>query len=332
MAEGITGDIGPSGPEGLSDEMWITLRNIRRFSLFLNLALWGCHSNIPSSDSASVASAVSIDFTIDLQQSEGMSTVYVLTLESDQPTRLHTRFSQEEGVVRTLRSGLSRFHEQTLWGLKPETDTQIDIEVWSDEGIIATDSWVERTGSLGAAIPQFELNTTSADLDSGFFLTSVLGGHHGVALVDRDGDLTWWLEETSEGLLVNRAYLGLDGSSILYSSYDVSLSESQGKDRAWIHRVGLDGEPIESIELAGMSHDFVELPDGGLAYIAADWREVDGRMVRGNQVVERAEDGTTRVVFSAWDHFQFDSSAVESATGWTHANALDYLAQHEHAR
>ena len=78
-----------------------------------------------------------------------------------------------------------------------------------------------------------------------------------------------------------------------------------------------------------MSHDFVELPGGALAYIAADWREVDGRMVRGNQVVERATDGTTRVVFSAWDHFDFDNGQVESATGWTHANALDYLAEHD---
>ena len=78
-----------------------------------------------------------------------------------------------------------------------------------------------------------------------------------------------------------------------------------------------------------MSHDFVELPDGGVAWIAADWRKRDGQWIRGNRVMERDASGVLREVTSVWDHLELDIDQVDQATGWTHANALDYLPEED---
>ena len=147
--------------------------------------VWGCQSDIPLSDRDSAVSPVPIDVTIALERSAAMPTVYVLSVESDEPTYLHTRFAQQEGAVRSLHSGLSRFHEHTIWGLKPEMETRIDIDVSNDERSIRTESWVETTGSLGAALPQFSLNTTSPNWTVDFYW------HR--SWVDTAGS-PWWIE------------------------------------------------------------------------------------------------------------------------------------------
>jgi hypothetical protein len=296
-------------------------------ALTLCFSMIGCTGSTGSIDSGLNSGDPSFWIqSADLVQSAAMATVLLLEVESSESAHLQARFWQSDHEPRELISEDGVHHSMVLWGLQPELELTVEISLLDEEGLQLDGLQLEAsTGSLGGSLPDFTLAEGSAVQDSGYLLTAVLGGHSGVALIDSDGVLNWWHEETEEDMLVSRAYLAQDGQSVLYSSYDISMSGSGEEDRAWVHRVGLDGELLESISLSQMSHDFVELPEGGLGYIAADWQKVDGSLVRGNKLMERDLDGTTRQVFSAWDHLDFELQTVEEGTGWTHANALDYL-------
>jgi len=108
--------------------------------------------------------------------------------------------------------------------------------------------------------------------------------------------------------------------------------------------MSLDGTVREPSRLPLGHHDYAELPDGQVAWIAADIRdaEVEGETiaVAGDSVQVRQE-GLEEVegdqVFSYWDltdpyvscdHFYVDANRT-GAMDWTHANSLIYLPEDE---
>jgi hypothetical protein len=81
----------------------------------------------------------------------------------------------------------------------------------------------------------------------------------------------------------------------------------------------------ESVSVPGLGDDFAELPDGTLAAIVTEEREVDSVTIDGNAIVEVDESGEVTSVWSTWDCF--DPVAVpgdDPDNGWTQANALAY--------
>ena len=93
-------------------------------------------------------------------------------------------------------------------------------------------------------------------------------------------------------------------------------------------RVSLDGSEVESTPLDLAHHEILEHQDGTVAYLAHDPMEIDGTEVNGDSIQELNPDGSTTVIWSAWD--TLDQLAYNPADGgpngeWPHANALDYL-------
>jgi hypothetical protein len=93
-----------------------------------------------------------------------------------------------------------------------------------------------------------------------------------------------------------------------------------------LYRVSLDGETVEAFDAPGLHHDLVEVPDGGVAYLAYDYRTTGDLTQRGERLMERRPDGTTREIFNAWDHFTYGGGlSGGEAELWPHGNAVDYV-------
>lgn len=157
-----------------------------------------------------------------------------------------------------------------------------------------------------------------------------------VVILDRDGDLVWWTE-VGDGLLAPTVRLSRDGRSVLMGTYD----QNQSVDVGELRRVSLREGTATTTRTVLAHHDFLELPDGRIAWLAFDSRETDyqGGLydVVGDAVVAGPEGATeetpTEVLHALHDHLDAEPRcfhAEEEVVGlggkdWTHANSLALL-------
>lgn len=204
----------------------------------------------------------------------------------------------------------------SLLGLPPETDVYLRVVTESDpEGEILT----AHTGALSSEIPLI----TAEGTNDQFILTTFLGALTGPAMIDPQGRVVWFYEDTHE-LDVYRMRISNDRKWILYNAGSVSGDPA---DNSVLVKVSLDGTEVQEVVVPFLAHDFVELPDGTIAAMAVEYRELDGEQIRGDQIVEIAPDGTQTSVWSAWDCFDPATDiGTDAEQGWTFGNALDYRA------
>jgi hypothetical protein len=105
-----------------------------------------------------------------------------------------------------------------------------------------------------------------------------------------------------------------------------------------IYRLAYDGSLVDEVKLTGAHTDFIELPDGGMAAIGWDLRDIqdaEGRTDRvlGDTIVEIDSQGNERVVWSVFDSYipdlglDYDRASIgmdEDLLDWSHGNGLDY--------
>jgi len=216
----------------------------------------------------------------------------------------------------------------SLIGLKHDSEYTLRATVDAAEGSFAsaTESFV--TGTLPASFPDtdvtFEDNPQQV---GGYLLTTVISEIATPVIFDREGDVVWYYYPPGGMGGDNRAALSRDRRSVIrLHKSDTSGDQSHGQMLA---RIALDGSGEEKIEADGAHHDFVELPDGRLAYLAVDIRSVDGvfELVQGDRIMEVSPDGSDiRQVWSVWDDFDFLGSvgSPEEVIDWSHANAIDF--------
>lgn len=210
--------------------------------------------------------------------------------------------------------------EVVVWGLKQDTGYELGCGVVLDGADQELPILEVSTGSAPADLPVITVDAPGEPLE-GAVLTTLLGSSSGAVVVDGDGDYLWWHLLEDADLTTNRAVVAADGRSIL-----IRVNHVDGPSRG-IRRVALDGRVLETVDTcAEAHHDFVELPDGAVAYFCHDTREIDGEDVVGDRLVERAPDGVTRDVWFVWDHWDFDpDQGQDPHWGYAHANALDFL-------
>ncbi len=210
--------------------------------------------------------------------------------------------------------------EVVVWGLKPDTayDLECGIVVdGADRDLVILEV---ATGSVPADLPELSVDAPG-EPPAGGVLTTLLATPSAAVVVDGDGDYLWWYLIEDDDLTTNHAVLAADGASIL-----LRVGHVDGPSHG-IRRVALDGRLLETVDTCDEAHhDFTELPDGAVAYLCHDTREIDGDDVVGDRLVERAPDGTTRDVWFVWDHWAFDpAQGQDPHWGYSHANALDFL-------
>ena len=153
-----------------------------------------------------------------------------------------------------------------------------------------------------------------------------------VAVMDRDGDWTWWTEADA-GLTAASARVTLDGAGVLFAQHERERVE----DLSIATRLSWDGRERVDVRTPTGHHMAAELPDGSLAFLghrveshALDGDEYD---VLSDTIVVVDGDGRDQVLF---DFFATGAPYVPCTHGvaatdkfgwtdvreWTHSNSL----------
>lgn len=149
-----------------------------------------------------------------------------------------------------------------------------------------------------------------------------------VVMFDAAGRYAWWraveADHTTGGARPSR-----DGTGVYYASYhsDRTLDDSTLTYSSW------DQTVIRTVQLEQGHHDFAELPEGIVAYVRKDEREVNGVPVVGDAIWELdLASGESREVWNTWNFLGDPDPAAIDDTGfyvqgidWTHVNTLDYV-------
>ncbi len=302
--------------------------NIKVQVLVIMLGLAGCSGGELDNTTASV--------------SEVIPTVLTVTWSSPSDGDSYLRYGQGEALDQEVPAvATDTGYTATVLGLKAGGQ-------YSFQAVTVTDSGRELSSEVGsvqlAGLPPEFPDLTFSEYDEdrvqegGYIITSLIAASDTswLAIFDRDGDVVWYLE-TEPGHAVGTVIPSLDGKSLISVYNDLY----QVTDISGTLRVSMDGsEQIVTRNVLG-HHDFAELPDGNIAWLSMEVREVE---VEGEvmsvlaDTIEEAPEGFDQEVgfthiFSYFDdyypvyvpceHFYAQLYGLE-ANDWSHANSLMY--------
>lgn len=270
--------------------------------------------------------------TVEVRVSDAEPTVLVVSWTAPEAVSGTVRFGVEGAYDHeTPAEPASTTHETLLLGLPPDADVVITVSAEKDGEPWQTSEVTAHTGSMPSEVPTFTSTAGVADGFSGYTALPLLGGADGsgarmAVVLDPQGQPTWYhLLDNGEGAF--RVRVAQDGGGVLYSS------ESLVEDPDWqerVRHVSWDGATVTSMETPGLHHDFVELPDGTIAYLGVESHDVDGVEVETDTIESVTPDGEAQVLWRAWDHLDalgletIDPHRYEGDPDATHANHLVY--------
>lgn len=182
------------------------------------------------------------------------------------------------------------------------------------------------TTPADATLPTVEVLTPMED-DGAVVLAAVGDStYYHPVLLDRRGRILWYGEPVADQLSTS-VQRSVDGTTILYNSCPKNMS-----GMGTIFRRAIDGSEETSIEVPSHHHDFTELPDGRVAYLAVRTEDWEGNPTLGDEI--HVTDGTNiEVAFSAWDslvpypmcaHYA-PVAYADNSWDWVHANSIRYM-------
>jgi hypothetical protein len=150
-------------------------------------------------------------------------------------------------------------------------------------------------------LPSLEILADDEVDDPGLRFTSVVvRGRSWAVIYDADGALVWWYELPYTERIITRVRRAASGDRVLLS---VARSVAHGGSEPFgILSVPWTGEGPRLLQVPVLHHDFAELPDGELAWLGIETREVDGLRLEGD-TIERTDGEGLQVFWSSWDHF-----------------------------
>lgn len=287
----------------------------------------GCPDDpVADDDDSSIPAALDVQVEI----SPAISTVVTLRWTTEAPSTATVSWGLGDARGAPLQIASGTNHEAQLRGLAPATEYGFTVVSTSDGEEPVEVSGTVTTGDLPQALQQIGLTvaeTGAGDADGGFLYTPLVSGVEYPVILDRDGNVVWYHEDhviPSPRILAVKP--SCDGESIWFNSIDTFDDEI---DMAWVVRVSWDGTEVEHFEVLQHNHTFVEIPGGDVAMLFDDVRDVEGEAIRGDRIMEMGPDGSVEEIWSVWDHFEYDGGVYLPGTGWTHANALEYIPEED---
>lgn len=269
------------------------------------------------------------DFSVTVEQSEAMDTVATVRWTTEAAGTSWIEFGEDEsyGQRTKVSTTTSTEHAVLLAGLPVASTVHWRAASEVDGTVLYSGDQTLKTSPAPSSAPSFTLSAdTTAQSD--LIVLPVLASHSYVLVLDRRGRVVWYTDYDYLDHSFPKATLSRDGRSILYSSYNSDRTIDDSK----IIRMSLDQSTIEEILTPGGHHDFVELPDGNLAYLKLEVRQVEGQDVVGDSIVELdASGGFVREIWNAWDaipedlYLDDDSGFYPQGIDWLHGNSLNYL-------
>lgn len=297
---------------------------------FVAALLGACVDPGKDTDAARDSAAPADELTVDgLEVSVAtIATVLEVRWRTDAPLRSDVTATFGDETITLSETEADSEHHAVLVGFPPQTEVTVRVTA---DGTDAAAAAVATTGALPPWVPDLTYDALEPDAaEPGIRIAPVIlptGG--GVIGVDARGRVVWSYPP-QEPLMEfpYRTRRSLDGEALLLNSNADSVDMD-----AKLYRIPLTGDHVTVIPVRGAHSDFAEYTPGGYLALGWDIRDVgDGRLVLGDTILERAPDGTERVVWSVWDDFSPDLSqtyssfypADPSVEDWSHVNSLAY--------
>ena len=134
-------------------------------------------------------------------------------------------------------------------------------------------------------------------------------------IIDRQGR-TVWAKALDDFRMSLFTQLGYHGDSILIDQSSF-WTIFDGGDASRVERVNIEGEVLETWDTPGQHHPFTELPDGAIAWAAAD------AQFTNEELKTLANDGTERTLWSCQDFLDEEANGGEPG-GYCGSNSLSY--------
>lgn len=213
-------------------------------------------------------------------------------------------------------------HDAVLFGMKAEHEYEAVPFATVDGEDVYGDAVRFTTGAIPREVPSSEVTVPNTGAATGFMGVGVVAPDSWAAVYDGDGDLVWFYPSPYANTMVSRVLVRADGRGLIFNAFGNAGASATD---AGILKVSWDGTDVEIIPADIPSHDYLELPDGTLIYIAADVRQYEGEDLRGDRLIEVAPDGTQTEIWTGWDWYDpADFDAVTAGTAFTHANVVKY--------
>ncbi len=215
-----------------------------------------------------------------------------------------------------------------LTGLPPLSEVRYRVR--DDDGALIC-AEAAMTWNLPVGLPQLTITQQQRDRydPDTVILGTLIGASSVLFAIDREG--RWlWHHQLEDGLVAVDVHIQ-DGA-ILHNVFEAEFSEDVGEVR-WLD---LTGAQTGSLRTPGAHHVFEITPDGAIAWPAVDIRDwYDEKRdetitIVGDRLMEADPDGTTRELFTIWDHEipertdQWQGAFYDEGFDWTHANGLSY--------
>jgi len=320
-----------------------TCIDVRILIVSVALVLAGCSQTTEggfSNGRGFVPDAFSIDVSISPSITTVLRVEWTLTLDELQdPYVTYSEDGVQLGAIDVQVDG-DEFSGR-IAGL--QTQSVYEIRACVVNQGITYESSIEtvRTGNLPSGFPSIEVKIDARSEDGtddltknsgGYLVTTLLAEAATPVIIDSDGEVVWWYEPDAEMDKITRSWLSRDGNSVIMQAWSTGDPEGPDAFVSRFVRVDLDGTVEQDFEVAGAHHDFLELPDGTLAFIGSEKRTIPGWPIPGvaDMIIEvdPTSDGgkIQKVVWSAWDAWDFavPDPSTENAADLTHANAIDY--------
>lgn len=282
-----------------------------------------------STDDSGEDTAVEVSFSdISATLSEDIPTVVKVSFKSNGEGTGYVRFGEEgsEGFTATASAGEDGSWSATLVGLPAETEAWFQVGI----GDAASDLQAVSTGPAPAWVTG--LSSSSGDPTPGFLVTGLMATGHGAVILDTRGRPVWWWEAPDGlvGALHTSARLSPDRQTVWFNAFALATPGDGLDGQNALVGVAIDGSAETVIDAPYTHHDLVVHEDGTLAWIDVDQREVDGEIIRGDRLVERAPDGTESALWSSWDTFSYSPDAeLEPPPWWTLCNHLEWVPERD---
>jgi hypothetical protein len=241
----------------------------------------------------------------------------------------------DRNLVTPTQEGTEHGHE--LWGLPFGMGASWRaISQFGNDEIVCEGSM--QTEAVTGLVLEFEATVDLPELQTAdpFLMITYVRSPLLLMVIDRKGRPVW-IHHGPEGELSSQMDFAQGSTDLLFNTFDAGFDE----DTSRVIRVSLEGEVLEEIRTPEGHHSFIELEDGTIAYLEAEFgewfNEEAGELqtVAGDRVTEIDPDGSIRVIFDVWDHLEpevnnrWDFSFYDDAKDWTHANSLRHYPERD---
>jgi hypothetical protein len=280
----------------------------------------GIENSIADTVEITVGNDEPIDFDFSITAHDSNVLMVKANVTTPDVTEVSIQFESAGTAKReTVQSSAALVHNVTIVGLRPETTYQFTAMITDQSGATTLSSPKSyTTPTLPFNLPNIDLITSSDNSYPGITFFSVADTDARFIGVDEAGLPVWYLHLNDVPMLNSSPALKHIGDGQL-----MLLLRSQ----VWI--IDLEGNLLSTYPLPNYHHEATLLDSGNVVVLVNEFREINGKSLKGDRIEEYSPTGILVWQWSSFDHLDTDrfpgelsTRVVDGSIEWTHSNAI----------